>query len=83
MKWQCPICLCKAYQREGGVKLPVDKYETKSIDEVPIGCNLIVKKRSTYTFNKHFRCRGCSVYFDNPKLFNLAHVQQLRSNHDD
>ena len=57
-KWQCPICGDKRYQKYGGLDIPVIKI-TKG-KSVPTTAHL----------GQHFMCKGCSVFFSNPRLFN-------------
>ena len=60
MKWSCPICGGRAYQRYGGVYVPAIRFDSSGnqVEET-------VRK-----INQHFMCKGCSVHFSNPKLFN-------------
>ncbi len=61
--WICPICGCNAYQRYGGTTLPAVKisYDEELSEEI--------KTQTSFRFGTHFMCKGCSVFFSNPKLF--------------
>lgn len=64
MTWICPICGCNAYQRYGGVNLPAVKIYVDEITGEE-------KRQSTsLRLGTHFMCKGCSVFFGNPNLFN-------------
>lgn len=70
IKWQCPICDCEAYQKFGGVPLPAIKIrEIDKFGPVKMG-------KTTIRFGTHFMCRGCSVFFSNPKLFNSESIKE-------
>jgi len=67
--WQCPICGCTAYQRYGGVIYPAQRI---SIDENGVE----QKEQTTLRMGTHFMCKGCSIFFSNPKQFNLDNIQR-------
>lgn len=74
VKWQCPICDCTAYQRFGGVPLPAIKISKvggnsgKSKEET--------REPTTLRLGTHFMCRGCSVFFSNPRLFHADPIRE-------
>lgn len=70
-KWVCPICGSNAYQRYGGVSLPAIR-----IDE---SAKPPKYKNISYKMGTHFMCKGCSVFFSNPRIFNDEHIKK-RSN---
>ena len=62
-KWECRLCGSNAYERHGGHPEPAYKV-IKNEDGTE------VRKPITYTAGRHFMCRGCSVFFANPRKFN-------------
>ncbi len=66
--WECPICGDQRYQKYGGT--PVTG---KNQDGIV----------TTVHYGRHFMCKGCSVFFSNPRLFNAEAVaikQMQRAN---
>ena len=70
-KWNCPVCNNKAYQRYGGVSVPASKIEEVGQDKTEI-------TRVHVKIGKHFICRGCSVHFSNPTLFNANTIKEKK-----
>lgn len=68
-KWTCPVCRGNAYQRFGGITLPAHKIELDATTNKEKR-NLILFKTGT-----HFMCKGCSVFFSNPNLFNKENMK--------
>lgn len=70
--WVCPVCGNRAYQRYGGVYVPAVEYYNggKSKRE-------ILKK-----VGQHFMCKGCSVHFSNPKIFNAEKIKCKKDHMD-
>lgn len=70
--WECPICGCNAYQRYGGTVHAARKItkdgENGEERSVPTSLRL----------GTHFMCRGCSVFFSNPKLFRADPIREKR-----
>ena len=66
-KWQCPVCLSRAYQRVRDKAEPAKAVSGSGPSER--------SEKITYRMTKHFFCKGCSVMFNNPNLFNLEAVQ--------
>ena len=67
-KWICPICGSNAYQRFGGVTLPAIKVDESQSPPK--------HEKTSYKMGQHFMCKGCSVFFSNPKLFNKVAIIQ-------
>jgi len=69
VKWQCPICRSRAYQRYGGVTVPAVRFYKGAGNEER-------RQPTTMRMGQHFMCKGCTVFFSNPKLFNLVEVEK-------
>lgn len=63
VKWRCPICKGRAYQKYGGYTAPAKRYSQNDDGE-----EIVVE--TTVHMGTHFMCKGCSVFFSNPRLFN-------------
>ena len=61
--WECPMCGSNAYQRYGGIRVPATQY---SKNGEPTQIHKMI--------NQHFMCKGCSIFFGNPKLFNAKKI---------
>lgn len=70
MKWICPICGNNAYQRFGGITLPAIKVDESQSPPK--------HEKTSYKMGQHFMCKGCSVFFSNPKLFNKVAVDERK-----
>lgn len=58
LKWQCPVCEDIRYSKE---YIPVPGIDQ---DDKP----------TIYQAGHHYECKGCSVKFGNPRLFNKLKV---------
>ena len=61
-KWECPICHSKAYQKHGGTYEPAYKISKEGENEV--------RDKIMFKTGTMFKCKGCSVFFENPSKFN-------------
>lgn len=62
-EWECPVCGSRAYQRYGSITIPAVKF-LKNKDDKEIRVDTQMKT------GQHFMCKGCSVFFGNPRIFN-------------
>ncbi len=65
IKWQCPVCGDIRYQKIAGI--PVQGVYTDPEHE-KFGQN------KTILMGGYFSCRGCSVHFNSPTLFNKMRI---------
>ena len=68
--WECPVCHSNAYQRYGAVPLPAKKIDGRGNET-----------ETTVKFGGYFQCKGCSLHFSNPNLFNAANVAERQLKH--
>lgn len=73
--WECPICGSNAYQRYGGVKVPAIRVDESTVPPTQTQTSMVT--------GKHFMCKGCSVHFGNPNLFNAENVAQRQMKNAD
>ena len=64
--WTCPICGSRAYQKWGG-----------KMERVSVGNSESPEYRKMGT---HYMCKGCSVFFNNPRIFNKRATNETRAN---
>ncbi|RLC28899.1 hypothetical protein DRH13_06470 [Candidatus Woesebacteria bacterium] len=62
-KWNCPVCGSGAYEKHGGYNEPAYRVQTNE-QGIEVRTPIIFKR------DQHFRCKGCSVFFSNPRKFN-------------
>jgi len=73
VKWQCPVCGDKRYQKYGGVTVPAISIDSFNSTGTP---------NTSVHMGQHFMCKGCSVFFSNPRLFNLEAIEQKKGNNN-
>jgi len=56
LSWQCPVCGDIRYDRD---YIPVPGYSDGDSSKLKI-----------YQASSYFYCKGCTVHFSNPRLFN-------------
>lgn len=61
--WECPICGNHAYQKYGGHTEKGIRMSNGVVSEVSI------------VMGRHFCCKGCSIFFSNPRIFNKTHIE--------
>jgi hypothetical protein len=64
------MCGSRAYQRYGGVKVPATRIDESTVPPT--------QSQTSMVTGKHFMCKGCSVHFGNPNLFNAVNVAQRK-----
>ena len=69
-KWMCPICGNRAYQKYGGITMPAVKVDD-SVSPPKY-------EKINYKMGTHFMCKGCSVFFSNPKQFNKVAIDEKK-----
>lgn len=65
--WECPICGGNAYQKYGGFTAPARRIKMNEGGQEEIVL-------TTVHMGTHFMCKGCSVFFSNPYLFNKLNI---------
>ena len=66
-KWVCPICMSRAYQNWGAKMERVTKLDGET---------------SYRKMGGNFMCKGCSVFFNNPRIFNKRAVEETKTNNE-
>lgn len=67
-KWNCRVCGSGAYEKHGGHNEPAYRVQTDE-DGTETRTPIIFRR------GQHFRCKGCSVFFSNPRRFNKNEQQ--------
>ena len=68
-KWTCPVCGSNAYERHGGYPEPAFRIVT-------LEDGTEIKKPIMFTTGRHFMCKGCTVFFSNPRKFNKEQINE-------